>query len=845
MIKKSFFLRIGVFLFIISGVLCSCDGLLLSKSETLLSTGMCKMTVNMGFSRSAYPSSLPSTVTYYATIYNADKTVYLTETGSSSGPSFLENKGTNSNLSFVFKEPDNTTKGTYFLSVYGSKTGIPTDISTGLLGTSASFELKVGQKNINTPLTITFISDNSTTTGDITLSLALSTGLGSKVSIEKSTILCTNIETGVSVTLTKSILGSGFLTLSGTNIPVGSYYLDITFKDTNGKWISTDYTRQTLSVYSGFVTDTWYNIDGFVMDTLSIGYASVTSFYVCGSSPQMYGNLIPKITEGNDTTGTGSIINPFSSLQKAINIINSINDGVSTYNVYVDGELTDTDVDRSSNNDAFINISSTKPLNLNIVPAPNNTNVIINASRTSSSTNKASVMYVDVDSSGTLAFQNLVIKGGYTTGEGDGGGGIYVAKGNLILKECSVENNYSTEHGGGIYVKNTGSVVLDNTTIKENTANENGGGLYVNVGSVTMTNSSASDNISANGGGIYVYQGSVTMTDSIVSNNTTSANGAGVYVNGTFTMNGSSEVSSDNDVYLADSKVITVGSTLSKNPAAVITAETRENTVKVLSVESGATANIAEESQKFELSQKEGELEAVINENGLIFLVGMNMGTLGDINDAIDLYTTNNQPLEIKLAENLALSTTDSIVIPSGANVTFSADSPHTISVPSDYSDDTSGDKAAITVNDGGTLTLGNNVTLQGTNFGYYQVNAVYVKAGATFIMKEGSSISGFYGNGDATIAVYGTFNMEGGSITGNKARYGAAIYLYTGTIFNFSGGSITSNYSVNGYIIDGGSSSTMNWEGGTITNNNGSSGIIDANDTSITVYNTSGNTAS
>ena len=61
----------------------------------------------------------------------------------------------------------------------------------------------------------------------------------------------------------------------------------------------------------------------------------------------------------------------------------------------------------------------------------------------------------------------------------------------------------------------------------------------------------------------------------------------------------------------------------------------------------------------------------------------------------------------------------------------------------------------------------------------------------------------------------------------------------------SFSYGSITSNYSVNGYIIDGSSSSTMNWEGGTITNNNGSSGIIDANDTSITVYNTSGNTAS
>ena len=73
-----------------------------------------------------------------------------------------------------------------------------------------------------------------------------------------------------------------------------------------------------------------------------------------------------------------------------------------------------------------------------------------------------------------------------------------------------------------------------------------------------------------------------------------------------------------------------------------------------------------------------------------------------------------------------------------------------------------------------------------------------------------------------------GTFNMYGGSITGNKAQdaqgRGGGVYVYSGSgTFNMSGGSITGNRATGdgGGVYKSGSNSSFNMSGGSITGNN------------------------
>ncbi len=131
------------------------------------------------------------------------------------------------------------------------------------------------------------------------------------------------------------------------------------------------------------------------------------------------------------------------------------------------------------------------------------------------------------------------------------------ATGNLTVNKTTVKdgNFYSpfSSYGGGIY--NTGTVTLTNSTVSDNSANNTasygftdsssyGGGIY-NTGNITLTNSTVSGNTvscssnSSYGGGIY-NTGTITLTNSTVSGNTASSYGfsygGGIYNTGIITL---------------------------------------------------------------------------------------------------------------------------------------------------------------------------------------------------------------------------------------------------------------------------------------------------------------------
>ncbi len=167
------------------------------------------------------------------------------------------------------------------------------------------------------------------------------------------------------------------------------------------------------------------------------------------------------------------------------------------------------------------------------------------------------------------------------------------------------------------------------------------------------------------------------------------------------------------------------------------------------------------------------------------------------------------------------ISLTGEVTVGSGISVTVTTDgSGRTV---------TNGAGRVFNITSGGSLFLGENITLTGTNAGG-SGGAVYVDGGS-FTMESGSKITGSsadYGGG-----VYiegGTFTMESGSIiTGSSAGYaGGGVYVSGGN-FTMDGGTIggndpgsanTASYDGGGVYVDGG---TFTLSGGTISGNSSS----------------------
>jgi CSLREA domain-containing protein len=133
-------------------------------------------------------------------------------------------------------------------------------------------------------------------------------------------------------------------------------------------------------------------------------------------------------------------------------------------------------------------------------------------------------VFPDLISSNTCTFDSLTIRNG---------------GGNVI------------SYGGGIY-NHYGTVTVDNSTVSNNHADACGGGIYNDHGTLIVQNGSVIGGAGAGntadnaGGGIYNYYGAVTVDNSTISNNTAqyasppSGNGGGIFNIGTLNIqNGS------------------------------------------------------------------------------------------------------------------------------------------------------------------------------------------------------------------------------------------------------------------------------------------------------------------
>ncbi|MCI8414701.1 MAG: hypothetical protein HFF00_03630 [Ruminiclostridium sp.] len=122
----------------------------------------------------------------------------------------------------------------------------------------------------------------------------------------------------------------------------------------------------------------------------------------------------------------------------------------------------------------------------------------------------------------TANISNCKITGNKTTAgntNSSSGGGMYLGNGNATLTDVTITGNTALQ-GGGLF--GTDPISLKKCTVSKNTGTNYGGGLrFGPLSTVTMTNSTVTDNTAKQGGGVYIFGGkdgnpvdtSFTMTD--------------------------------------------------------------------------------------------------------------------------------------------------------------------------------------------------------------------------------------------------------------------------------------------------------------------------------------------
>jgi len=143
---------------------------------------------------------------------------------------------------------------------------------------------------------------------------------------------------------------------------------------------------------------------------------------------------------------------------------------------------------------------------------------------------------------GTLTIADSVISGnasGFPGAVGFGGGIMNERPGTLTLVNTTVSDNTTTSFGGGISNDDEATLILIKSTVSFNKSSQDGGGIHsgffdINKPSntkVVISGSTISNNSTGaqGGGGIARLRGTLTLTDSTVSGNTSVSGGGGIF----------------------------------------------------------------------------------------------------------------------------------------------------------------------------------------------------------------------------------------------------------------------------------------------------------------------------
>lgn len=275
-------------------------------------------------------------------------------------------------------------------------------------------------------------------------------------------------------------------------IDSGTYILHLEFyseADCAGNLLF--YAQETVNVFKNLTTDTWrgnssYLKDGtFTVSKENVDTFSMTTFFVQGTD----GTYTPAAAAADSNSGT--YFAPLRTVQAAVDKIESLNDGTSSYTVMVDGNFTAEDGDvRDPSSDwiaAFVVIEPSNKLNVTIRGISKDSPAVLNVN------SNGRVFFIGGNASVTL--EKLKVSNGSCI---DNGGGIF-CNGSLNLNYCSIENNRAGGNGGGILCY--GNLNLNYCTFKDNRSEANGGAICFEGNSLNISGGEVTNNSGGSGGG--------------------------------------------------------------------------------------------------------------------------------------------------------------------------------------------------------------------------------------------------------------------------------------------------------------------------------------------------------
>lgn len=349
------------------------------------------------------------------------------------------------------------TEGTWTFTVIGKKEG-----KTVFSGTK---EIKIKNGTNYSETIFANYVDNSSDNGSIDLQIVLSEMGSFDINVYKDSIEKSNI-----VSLTNNEYGKK---LSIPSIPQGDY--DFYFEIKNGT-TTICVIKQKICVRANVTTDRWIysgevyiipiaeNVAMFKLTKKIIQNYVDTNIYVHGD-----GGTLSAPAAGS--TGNGSWNNPYTSLKAAFDKVKVLNDGVTPYTIWIDGEVVNNDTTSSgylfSENSLGINLSI---LGLN----GSNNKDVIDLNR------RCGLISIDPEKAEDTVVPSVNIK-------------------NLTIINASALN------GSVIYNSNNViKAVIDNCYFKENTATTNGGVFQFSAsdGNLEIRNSIFEGNSAKFGGAI-------------------------------------------------------------------------------------------------------------------------------------------------------------------------------------------------------------------------------------------------------------------------------------------------------------------------------------------------------
>ncbi len=371
------------------------------------------------------------------------------------------------------------------------------------------------------------------------------------------------------------------------------------------------------------------------------------------------------------------------------------------------------------------------------------------------------------------------------------GGGIYTEGDDyLTVTNCTFQSNESKEsYGGAVYAHR--ATTLTGCTFTGNKAYVSGGGLYVDCDTSVVGGTFSQNEAVSHGGAICVSNDSTLRLDGsgdhpiTVTNNEGTSGGSGIFAAGGshyLSMQGSVTVKDNvNDDFRmeGDKCIDVVGKLDGSQVRMTLERDTGVFTINYSNFESGVAPSTFF-SAKVGYAVIPADQEAQIVASDWVLLQKM-------IDDAADGATITLDRDWRAAPQNLALS------MPAGKSVTIDLNG-HTI------------DRARTEYSAGGEVfNVSGGLVITDTSEG---------KAG---------KICGGYGDGGGfVVANGGAISLQGGNITGNRAKAGGGVLVAQGGQLNMSGGSIAGN-TVEG---DGGGvhcSGTFALTGGQITGNEAS----------------------